>query len=170
MSLTATLPDGKNKTVYLDVWNQREFLNAVQQIGLKDCEASVEKHRRELPKLSTKKLKQRFIQFGEKAKKMHEEIFEGYSQSEHSPSYLIRGMHNYSYGPCAANQEEIDAYAQKYREWMIIASEAVVLEELLKKRKGEDIIKKDAELSKADNRGKTFRRELDETVLYFGWS
>ena len=95
---------------------------------------------------------------------MHEEIFETDSQS------LIRDMHDYSYEPCVTDQETINEYTEKYKGWMMIASEAVVLEELLKKRKGEDIIKKDTELSKADNRGKTFRRELDETILYFGWS
>jgi hypothetical protein len=170
MSVVVDLGDDKVKIVHLDIWNQEEFLNAVQQTGLKEYQASVEKYRKELPKLSTKELKQRFIQFGEKAKKMHEEIFESsYSpETEHSPPSLIRGMHNYSYGPDIADQETIDAYAKKYREWMLVASEVVVLEELLEKRKGEDVIKKDAELSKADNRGTTFRRELDETILYFG--
>lgn len=168
MSVTITLPEGKEKTVYLNIWNQGEFLNTVQQTGLKDYESSVDKYRKELPKLSTKELKQRFIQFGEKAKKMHEKIFERSSSSEHSSSSLISGMHNYAYGPDLASQEAIDSYVEKYKEWMMIASEAVVLEEILKKRKGKDVFKKDPELLKADNRGTTFRRELDETILYFG--
>jgi hypothetical protein len=165
MSVEVTLENGEKQKISLDIFNQIEFLTAIQRIGLKDYEASIEKYRKELPKLSTKELKQRFIQFGEKAKKMHEEIFE---RSSPSP---IRGLRNYSYSPdYKPDQEIIDTYAEKYKEWMMIDSESFVLEELLKKRKGKDVIKKDAELSKAEERGKMFKRELDETILYFGWN
>lgn len=165
MSVEVTLENGEKPKISLDIFNQIEFLTAIQRIGLKDYEASIEKYRKELPKLSTKELKQRFIQFGEKAKKMHEEIFERYSPSP------IRGLRNYSYSPdYKPDQETIDTYAEKYKEWMMIDSESFVLEELLKKRKDKDVIKKDAELSKADERGKMFKRELDETILYFGWN
>ena len=47
MSVEVTLENGEKQKVVLDIFSQERFLNAVQKIGLKDYEASVENYRKE---------------------------------------------------------------------------------------------------------------------------
>jgi hypothetical protein len=160
MSVTVSLPNSEKKEVPLTVFTTKEFLEAVRQTASSNYEWATKCYEKQLEKLPEKQLIARFMQTGERARDMYERLFE----NDDSPLYSL--IHYAYYGN--PKQEEVDFYVNEYRQFMMLSAEANALVDLLMKCKGEYVIKKGPNLSKANEICKTLKRRLDETALFWG--
>jgi hypothetical protein len=162
VSITVNLSDGKEKTIPLTTFNQKDFLKALIYDCVKYRKDFLENHKEELPGLTTEELRQRYKQLGVRAETIHEKLF-----VEHNTP--IEVLAHYSYTG-RAEPSEVEFFKNVYREWSMLDTEADMIKGLLRKRMGKGNFRRDSELSKAYGENRALEKRLDRTILWFGYS
>jgi ribosome biogenesis GTPase A len=162
MSITITLPDGKEKTVPFNVFNQKNFLRALKYDCAKLRREFLENHKEELTGLSTEDLKQKYKQLGSVA----EEVYKGLFIEYDTPIKTL--AHYFSSGRIESS--EVDLFKEIYRGWSLLDTKTDMVKSLLRKRIGKGNFRRDTELSKAYEINRELGKRLDRAVLWFGYS